>query len=95
MLLRIKHRFGISAETFLYRLNELDLIDPVLIEPLQKKIFYHYDKTTFGEPDFSRRLLTPNGRLWDLVLTGKEVEEGRDEVLEIEQTLKKWKVVKK
>ena len=95
LLLRIKHRFGISAETFLYRLNELDLIDPVLIEPLQKKIFDHYDKTTFGEPDFSRRLLTPNGRLWDLVLTGKEVEEGRDEILEIEQTLKKWKVVKK
>jgi len=95
LLLRIKHRFGISAETFLYRLNELDLIDPALIEPLQKKIFDHYDKTTFGEPDFSRRLLTPNGRLLDLVLTGKEVEEGRDEVLEIEQILKKWKVVKK
>lgn len=95
LLLRIKHRFGISAETFLYRLNELDLIDPALIEPLQKKIFDHYDKTTFGEPDFSRRLLTPNGRLWDLVLTGKEVDDGRDEVLEIEQTLKKWKVVKK
>jgi len=53
------------------------LIDPALIEPLQKKIFDHYDKTTFGEPDFSRRLLTPNGRLWDLVLTGKEVEGGQ------------------
>jgi len=95
LLLRIKHRFGISAEAFLYRLNELDLIDPALIDPLQKEIFDHYDKTTFGEPDFSRRLLTPNGRLWDLVLTGKEVDERRDEVMEIEETLKKWKVVKK
>ncbi len=95
LLLRIKHRFGISAEAFLYRLNELDLIDPALIEPLRKKIFDHYDKTTFGEPDFSRRLLTPNGRLWDLMLTGKKVDDGRDEVLRIEQTLKKWKVVKK
>ena len=95
LLLRIKHRFGISAETFLYRLGELDLIDPALVEPLKEKIYDHYDKTTFGEPDFSRRLLTPNGRLWDLVLAGKGVEEGRDEVLEIEQTLKKWKVVKK
>jgi Zn-dependent peptidase ImmA (M78 family) len=95
LLLRIKHRFGISAETFLYRLNELDLIDPIQIEPLHQKIYDHYDKTTFSEPDFSRRLLTPNGRLWDLVLTGREVEEGRDEVMEIEQTLKKWKVVKK
>jgi len=95
LLLRIKHRFGISAETFLYRLEELDLIDPALDEPLKEKIYDHYDKTTFGEPDFSRRLLTPNGRLWDLVLTGKEVEEGRDEVLEVEQTLKKWKVLRK
>jgi Zn-dependent peptidase ImmA (M78 family)/transcriptional regulator with XRE-family HTH domain len=95
LLLRIKHRFGISSEAFLYRLNELDLIDPVLIEPLKQSVYNHYEKTAFGEPDFSRRLLTPNGRLWDLVLTGKEVDEGRDEVLEIEQTLKKWKVVKK
>jgi hypothetical protein len=95
LLLRIKHRFGISAEAFLYRLKELDLIDPALIELLQKNIFDHYEKTGFGEPDFSRRLLTPNGRLWDLVLTGKEVEKGRDEVLKIEQRLKRWKVVKK
>ena len=95
LLLRIKHRFGVSAETFLYRLEELELIDPVLIEPLKEKIYEHYDKTKFGEPDFSRRLLTPNGRLWDLVFTGKEVEEGRDEVMRIEERLKKWKVVKK
>ena len=95
LLLRIKHRFGISAKTFLYRLEKLELIAPALIEPLKEKIYDHYDKTTFSEPDFSMRLLTPNGRFWDLVLTGREVEEGRDEVMEIEQTLKKWKVVKK
>lgn len=95
LLLRIKHRFGISAEAFLYRLNELDLIDPSLVEPLKNKIHSHYGKTDFGEPDFSRRLLTPNGRLWDLVLTGKESEEGREEALEIERVLKKWKAVKK
>jgi len=95
LLLRIKHRFGVSAEAFLYRLNELDLIDPSLVEPLKNKIHSHYGKTDFGEPDFSRRLLTPNGRLWDLVLTGKEVEEGRDEVMEIEQVLNRWRMVKK
>ncbi len=94
LLLRIKHRFGISAETFLYRLDELDLIDPSLVGPLRDMIHEHYGKTSFGEPDFSRRLLTPNGRLWDLVLTGKEVENGRDEVLKIEQVLNKLKVVK-
>lgn len=95
LLLRIKHRFGVSAETFLYRLEELELIEPASVEPLKEKIYEHYNKTKFGEPDLSRRLLTPNGRLWDLVLTGKEVEEGCDEVMEIEQTLRKWKVVKK
>ena len=94
-MLRIQHRFGVSAEAFLYRLNELDLIDPSLVQPLKAKIHKHYGKTDFGEPDLSRRLLTPNGRLWDLVLTGKESEEGREEALEIERVLKKWKAVKK
>ncbi|MBU0986840.1 MAG: hypothetical protein KKH68_06260, partial [Proteobacteria bacterium] len=69
--------------------------DPALVEPLKAKIHRYYGKTDFGEPDFSRRLLTPNGRLWDLVLTGQEVEEGREEVLNIEQVLNRWKVVKK
>ena len=95
LLLRIKRRFGVAAEAFLYRLEELGLIDNSLIEPLKAKIHGYYGKTEFGEPDFSRRLLTPNGRLWDLVLTGKEFQEGREEVLEIEQVLKKWQVVKK
>jgi transcriptional regulator with XRE-family HTH domain/Zn-dependent peptidase ImmA (M78 family) len=95
LLLRIKHRFGVSAEAFLYRLNELDLIDPSLVQPLKDRIHEHYGKTGFGEPDLSRRLLTPNGRLWDLVLTGKESKEGREEVVEIEKVLKKWKVVRK
>ena len=95
LLLRIKHRFGVSAEAFLYRLDELSLIDSVLVEPLKEKIQKYYGKTDFGEPDFSRRLLTPNGRLWDLVLTGQEVEADREEVLKIEQVLHKWKVVKK
>lgn len=39
--------------------------------------------------------VNPNGRLWDLVLTEKEVEEGRDEVLEIEKTLKRLRVEEK
>jgi transcriptional regulator with XRE-family HTH domain len=95
LLLRIKHRFGVSTEAFLYRLDELALIAPSLIEPLKTKIHKHYGKTDFGEPDFSRRLLTPNGRLWDLVLTGKESKEGREEVFKIEKVLKKWKVVRK
>jgi len=69
------------------------LIDPSLIEPLKIKIHEHYKKTDFGEPNFSRRLLTPNGRLRDLLLTGKELKEGSEEVVEIEKLLEKWKVV--
>ena len=68
---------------------------PALVEPLKEKIYDHYDKTTFGEPDFSRRLLTPNGRLWDLVLAGKKVGDFVDEVLEIEKTLKRLRVEEK
>jgi Zn-dependent peptidase ImmA (M78 family)/transcriptional regulator with XRE-family HTH domain len=94
LLLRIKHRFGVSTEAFLYRLDELNLIGPSLVKPLKVKIHKYYGKTDFGEPDLSRRLLTPNGRLWDLVLTGKESKKGREEVVKIERVLKKWKVVK-
>ncbi len=54
-----------------------------------------FKKTTFGEPNFSRRLLIPNGRLLDLVLTGKEVGAFVDEVLEIEKTLKRLRVEEK
>lgn len=94
LLLRIKHRFGVSSEAFLYRLDELALIHPSLLIRLKHKIKDHYKETGYGEPDFSRRLLTPNGRLWDLVLTGKEFSEGRKEILEIEKLFEKWKVVK-
>jgi len=94
LLMRIKHRFGISAETFLYRLNELGLIDPFLAELFEKKIKTFYKKTNFGEPDYSRRILTHNGRLWDLVLLAKQVEAYREEVNKIESVLKCWKVVK-
>jgi Zn-dependent peptidase ImmA (M78 family)/DNA-binding XRE family transcriptional regulator len=95
LLLRIKHRFGVSAEAFLYRLDELGLIDKSLVGPLKNRIHEHYAKTGFGEPDSSRRLLTPNGRLWDLILTGKESEKGKEEVSAIEDKLKKFNVVKK
>jgi len=94
LLLRIKHRFGVSTETFLYRLDELGLIHRALKIPLKHKITDHYKKTDYGEPDFSRRLLTPNGRLWDLVLTAKEFREGKKEVIEIEKLFEKWKVVR-
>lgn len=68
MLLRLKHRFGVSAETFLYRLGELDLIAPRQLAELKKRVHAHYAATRHAEPDGSRRILSPNGRLGDLAL---------------------------
>lgn len=94
LLLRIKHRFGVSAETFLYRLDELGLIEPAAKDDLTKRIDDYYRKTDFCEPDSSRRMLTPNGRLWDLVLVGTQNSAYREEVKSIEHTLKEFKVQK-
>jgi len=68
MLLRIKHRFGASAESFAIRLEELELIDVGLSESFKRKIREHYKATGFAEPDGSLRRLSHNGRLGDLFL---------------------------
>ncbi len=52
LLLRIKHRFGISAETFLYRLEELDLIDPALVKPLKRKSMITTKKQPSANPTY-------------------------------------------
>ena len=94
LLLRIKHRFGVSAQSFLFRLKELELITPKLHDRFLKQIKAHYKATGYGEPDASRRILTPNGRVWDLVLTARQHPEAKAEVARIEETLTQWKVVK-
>lgn len=68
LLYRIKHRFGVSAEAMLYRLRELRLIVPRLEKELLNAIKKHYAAHVNSEPDSSRRVLTPNGRIWDLAL---------------------------
>jgi Zn-dependent peptidase ImmA (M78 family)/transcriptional regulator with XRE-family HTH domain len=93
LLLRIKHRFGVSAEAFLFRLKELDLIDTDVEPGLRQRIREHYAQTDFEEPDASRRLLTPNGRLWDLVLTASFHGEYREELRQIEKLLIEERVV--
>ena len=77
LLLRIKHRFGISTEAFVYRLKELNLITEDSAETYIQKIKIHYTQTGFGEPDASRRILNANGRFFDLLVTA-----GRDETNE-------------
>ncbi len=94
LLLRIKHRFGVSTESFLFRLKELDLITPRLHDRFRKQILSYYEATGYGEPDSSRRILSKNGRVWDLMLTARQHPEAADEVSRIEKTLNKWKVIK-
>lgn len=68
LVLRIKHRFGVSAESFCIRLEELGLITRVGSEAVKKRIQAHYRAHAFAEPDASRRVLFPNGRAGDLLL---------------------------
>jgi len=93
LLLRIKHRFGVSTESFLFRLKELDLIAPRLHDRFRKQILAYYEAADFTEPDASRRILNLNGRVWDLVLTARQHPDASAEVKQIEKILNKWKVV--
>lgn len=94
LLLRIKHRFGISTEAFLYRLLALDFISISLGDTFKSKIEEHYNKTCFGEPDASRRILNANGRFFDLLLTAGRIESAREEIEEIDAVVKEFKIVK-
>lgn len=95
LLLRIKHRFGVSAEAFLYRLDDLHLIPGEVKKSLRTEIKAHYRNTNYREPDDSRRILTPNGRLWDLVLTAS-LRLGPDhaELKQLARDLKRMRVVR-
>lgn len=95
LLLRIKHRFGVSAQAFLYRLNELDLISIPLAEQFDARIKEFYDSTGFKEPDSTRRCLTPNGRFFDLLLTAENMDDVKEEILGIKQLNKRIGILRK
>ncbi|MFW6152125.1 MAG: helix-turn-helix domain-containing protein [Verrucomicrobiota bacterium] len=89
LVLRIKHRFGVSAESFVIRLEELDLIDSELAADFKLKIHRHYADTNYGEPDSSRRILSPNGRLGDLLVCAGSNREYSEEHGKCEELLNK------
>ncbi len=73
LALRLKHRFGVSAESFVKRLDELALITQPLAKKIITRIHRDYKKTGYKEPGGTRRILTPNGRLDDLrQVTGRK-----------------------
>lgn len=93
LLLRIKHRFGVSTESFLYRLDELKLITGQLTKQFQEQIKIHYSENNYSEPDSSRRCLTPNGRFFDLLLAARGIPSACQEVDEIEKVVLEKKVI--
>jgi Zn-dependent peptidase ImmA (M78 family) len=88
IVLRMKHRFGVSAQAFTMRLKELQLIEASVAAGIEKRIEAHYARTKYGEPDSSRRILSPNGRLGDLLLTALNKPDVREEARTIEFTLR-------
>ena len=92
MLMRLKHRFGVSAEAFLYRLEELELTTKAVRARLKADIYAYYAAHANTEPDQSRRILTPNGRLGDLVLSAGILAPENAELAEIRATLKKQRI---
>lgn len=95
LLLRIKHRFGVSAQAFLYRLHELDLISGQLKDRFDAGIKEFYESTGFMEPDSTRRCLTPNGRFFDLLLTAENIEDAKEEIKQIKQLKERLKILRK
>lgn len=94
LILRIKHRFGISTEAFIYRLLELDLITKDASNTYIQKIKTHYQQTGFGEPDASRRILNANGRFFDLLLTAGRDETAGQKIKDIYVMVEDLKLVK-
>ena len=95
LLLRIKHRFGVSAQSFLYRLHELNLIESRLKDRLDAGINEFYESTGFKEPDSTKRCLTPNSRFFDLLLTAKNFNDAKEEIIEIKKMVKRLKILQK
>ncbi len=93
LLLRLKHRFGVSAQSFLLRLAELQLIDGTVAASLKSRIEAHYQQTAFGEPGATRRVLSPNGRLGDLLLIAQRNPETAEEAVSLGKRLKGLKLV--
>lgn len=88
LLLRIKHRFGVSAQAFLFRLTELGLIADPLAAELRARIERYYQARKYSEPGATRRILTVNGRLGDLLLAARRKPEARAEARRIALALR-------
>ena len=78
LLCRIKRRFGISAECFLFRLSELNLIDDTKIDELKEEINAYYQSNNGNEPDPTPRSLEKNARFEELKFLASLKEEASE-----------------
>ncbi len=73
-LIRIKTKFGVSAESFLNRLDELNFIEESNFKKIKKQIKKFYKETNHKEPGANRINTKYNSRLWDLVMLAENRE---------------------
>ena len=83
LVLRVKRRFGTSAEAFAYRLLELGLLSDESLTGILGAIKAHYATHQNREPGEALPPLARNGRLGDLVERARTVSGAHDEVLAI------------
>ena len=74
MLLQIKQRFGVSAEAFAYRLEELELISAAKRTEFIKQIREYYEAHDFSEPNPVNRRSLRHSRFSDLKLLAAALE---------------------
>lgn len=72
LLLRFKQRFGVSAEAFVHRLEEIGLIKPKLRQALKEQIRSYYESSGYHEPASEAVPYCGNERVKDLLLLAKE-----------------------
>lgn len=92
LLIRIKHRFGVSLQAFAFRLRELGLISRALDDRFRAQVLEYYEQHGPVEPGDSRRILTPNGRLGDLRLLAETNPAIKPELPAIDAVLTRFKI---
>lgn len=78
LLLRFKRRFGVSAEAFVRRLEEIGLIKPKLRQELRGQIAAYYETTGYLEPGSGEAPYSGNERIKDLLLLAAKRGAGDD-----------------
>ena len=74
LLLREKHRYGVSAETFALRLEELELLRPALRQRLVRRIREWKEAHGGAEPNPSARKVLRHSRFSDLKMLVRPAE---------------------